>query len=178
MTWKGITMKTGVSETQSDDVDDTVMFISFLVGDLLKKAMEDAEVYCKHCNRTKVNENDIVRSIMNQCRVYPNNMNIPEMMQKFNQEKSKFASGDCDHCDDCDNCDNCDDCDHCDDCDDCEKDECGQQVPSLTSKNKCYCKICDTINRNNETWDSWVPETDIEKTLYNSINKTVRQIME
>ena len=171
-------LKTGFDNLDSDESNNEIKLqMSALITVFMENALKTAEIYTKGANRKVITSQDISLSLKRELFTFLDNDDIEaraaEILNEFKRElENEEDEENEDDEDDEENEENEEDEeeDEEDEEDEDEDEEDEEKKEEFTISN-ADCKICKEVNMYAEKWKTWQPTNNIEKILWNGINK-------
>jgi len=158
-------MKTGFNNVKSKGLsEEDIENIEILLSLFISNAISNASKYVTHCNRNGVTKEDIQYSLRYEVFEFLNRTTIMDDIKKATQEYNQYL----------------------DDLDDSDYEEDEEEISSMIIpdeeinpfKRIDQSLICDNnkefiecFHKHNDNWDSWIPDTPLNKILKNAIDK-------
>lgn len=133
-----------------------------MVATMVRRAGEHAYAYCVHSGRQTATAQDVEMSLKYQSRNFLQTLDDPETIRDIETaERELFVS-------------------------ESESEESEENPEDIESARKeiamgakvvegtCGCVLCTDIRKAVETWDSWIPEDDLEKYLKSRVEVAIR----
>lgn len=155
MTDRGIPeeMKTGFNLVV-DDGRDVVENIASIILVFMENAVKSADIYVRHSKRITITSEDIKRGLMLEVFFMKQRPNMIEQCEQMKETIKKIQ-----------------------DEDDSDDDDCLDQLSNIYAdeeevfkESECSCPMCGCMNTIYTRWDSFTPETSIEKAMSKHIN--------
>jgi len=145
MTDRGIPleMKTGFNLVE-DDGKDVVENIASIVLVFMENAVKSADIYVKHSKRTSITAEDIKRGLMLEVFFMKQRPNMIEQCEQMKETIKKIQDED-------------------DDSD--EEIEIYGDEDEVFKESECTCPMCGCMNTIYTRWDTFTPETAIERAM-------------
>ena len=166
-------LKTGFDNLDSEETNNEVKLqMTALITVFMENALKTAEIYTKGANRKVITSQDISLSLKRELFTFLDNDDIEtraaEILNEFKieleNEQEEMENFDNDYDED-------DEEDMCEDDEDEENDEDDEEKKEEFTVSNADCKICKEVNMYAEKWKTWQPTNNIEKILWNGINK-------
>jgi hypothetical protein len=144
MTDRGIPeeMKTGFNLVE-DDGRDVVENIASIVLVFMENAVKSADIYVKHSKRTTITAEDIKRGLMLEVFFMKQRPNMIEQCEQMKETIKKIQDED----------------------DDDSDEEIYGDEDEVFKESECTCPMCGCMNTIYTRWDTFTPETSIEKAM-------------
>jgi len=144
MTDRGIPeeMKTGFNLVE-DDGRDVVENIASIVLVFMENAVKSADIYVKHSKRTTITAEDIKRGLMLEVFFMKQRPNMIEQCEQMKETIKKIQDED----------------------DDDSDEEIYVDEDEVFKESECTCPMCGCMNTIYTRWDTFTPETSIEKAM-------------
>ena len=126
--------------------------IAAIIMTYMENAMKSADTYVKHCNRTSITAEDIKRALMLEAFL---NRQRTDMLEKCEEMKQTIQSIVNDN--------------YIDDEEGEEKEDEEEDEESF-SESQCQCVMCQCMNNIYTSWESFQPQTPIERAIHNHID--------
>ena len=126
--------------------------IAAIIMTYMENAMKSADTYVKHCNRTSITAEDIKRALMLEAFL---NRQRTDMLEKCEEMKQTIQSIVNDN--------------YIDDEEGEEKED-EEEDEEPFSESQCQCVMCQCINTIYTSWESFQPQTPIERAIHNHID--------
>ena len=123
--------------------------IAAIIMTYMENAMKSADTYVKHCNRKSITAEDVKRALMLEAFL---NRQRTDMLEKCEEMKQTIQSIVNDN--------------YIDD----EEDEDVEEEEEPFSESQCQCVMCQCINTIYTSWESFEPQTPIERAIHNHID--------
>ena len=170
---ENLILKTGFDNVENNDSSDEIKLqMSALITVFMENAIKTAEIYTKSANRTVITPQDISLSLKRELFTFLDNDDIEtraaEILDEF---KSNLEVSD--ESEDEEYSDN----EDMDEEDEEDEEETNNQDDELKKNEEEFtistsdCKIAKEVNMYAEKWKTWQPTNNIEKILWNGINK-------
>lgn len=145
MTDRGIPeeMKTGFNLVK-DDGSDVVENIASIVLVFMENAVKSADIYVKHSKRNTITSEDIKRGLMLEVFFMKQRVNMIEQCEQMKETIKKIQNED-------------------DDSD--EEMEIYGDEDEVFKESECTCPMCGCMNTIYTRWDTFTPETAIERAM-------------
>ena len=176
-------LKTGFDNLDSDESNNEIKLqMSALITVFMENALKTAEIYTKGANRKVITSQDISLSLKRELFTFLDNDDIEaraaEILNEFkmeleneNNEKDEEENEEDEEEDE-------EEVDSFNSYDDYDEDSCeNEREKNENEKNEEFtisnadCKICKEVNMYAEKWKTWLPTNNIEKILWDGINK-------
>lgn len=144
MTDRGIPeeMKTGFNLVE-DDGRNVVENIASIVLVFMENAVKSADIYVKHSKRTTITAEDIKRGLMLEVFFMKQRPNMIEQCEQMKETIKKIQDED----------------------DDDSDEEIYGDEDEVFKESECTCPMCGCMNTIYTRWDTFTPETSIEKAM-------------
>ena len=136
-------MKTGFNLVE-DDGRDVVENIASIVLVFMENAVKSADIYVKHSKRTTITSEDIKRGLMLEVFFMKQRPNMIEQCEQMKETIKKIQDED-------------------DDSD--EEIEIYGDEDEVFKESECTCPMCGCMNTIYTRWDTFTPETAIERAM-------------
>jgi len=177
---ENLILKSGFTNVESVESNEEIKLqMSALITVFMENAIKTAEIYTKSANRNVITPQDISLSLKRELFTFLDNDDIEvraaEILEEFksnleNNEEDDEEYEDEDEEEDEDE----DEDEYEDEEDDYKKDsklEEKNNIEEIFTVSKSDCKISTEVNMYAEKWKTWKPTNNIEKILWNGINK-------
>ena len=166
-------LKTGFDNLDSDESNNEIKLqMSALITVFMENALKTAEIYTKGANRKVITSQDISLSLKRELFTFLDNDDIEaraaEILNEFkmeleneNNEDEEYEEYEEDEEDEEDENEDEDE----------EDEENEEEKKEEFTISNADCKICKEVNMYAEKWKTWRPTNNIEKILWNGINK-------
>ena len=124
--------------------------IAAIIMTYMENAMKSADVYVKHCNRNSITAEDVKRALMLEAFLNRQRTDMLEKCQEMKQTIQDIVN------------------DNYIDSEEDEEDEEEEEEPF--SESQCNCMICQCMNTIYISWQSFEPQTPIEKAIHDHID--------
>lgn len=124
--------------------------IAAIIMTYMENAMKSADVYVKHCNRSSITAEDVKRALMLEAFLNRQRTDMLEKCQEMKQTIQDIVN------------------DNYIDSEEDEEDEEEDEEPF--SESQCNCMICQCMNTIYISWQSFEPQTPIEKAIHDHID--------
>ena len=124
--------------------------IAAIIMTYMENAMKSADVYVKHCNRNSITAEDVKRALMLEAFLNRQRTDMLEKCQEMKQTIQNIVN------------------DNYIDSEEDEEDEEEDEEPF--SESQCNCMICQCMNTIYISWQSFEPQTPIEKAIHDHID--------
>lgn len=124
--------------------------IAAIIMTYMENAMKSADVYVKHCNRNSITAEDVKRALMLEAFLNRQRTDMLEKCQEMKQTIQNIVN------------------DNYIDSEEDEEDEEEDEEPF--SESQCNCMICQCVNTIYTSWESFEPQTPIERAIHDHID--------
>ena len=124
--------------------------IAAIIMTYMENAMKSADVYVKHCNRNSITAEDVKRALMLEAFLNRQRTDMLEKCQEMKQTIQDIVN------------------DNYIDSEEDEEHEEDDEEPF--SESQCNCMICQCMNTIYISWQSFEPQTPIEKAIHDHID--------
>lgn len=124
--------------------------IAAIIMTYMENAMKSADVYVKHCGRNSITAEDVKRALMLEAFLNRQRTDMLEKCQEMKQTIQDIVNN------------------NYIDSEEDEEDE--EEDDEPFSESQCNCMICQCVNTIYTSWESFEPQTPIEKAIHDHID--------